>query len=923
MSDAAELDDHETYVSEFWNKGSEERSFDNMEGFKIQSTDEDYIEVIQDIIKMIRVKESVTIVNGISFKCSRAIVKDFETDFQIEGKKVRLKFYLKRKGGTTLTVTKMSGTSSSQLVLMMRALKYMINGVLEKRISKNKLLSFVQPPTRSNYCNICGHTAKSLVGSKQHKCDVVSGSVLNFECKVCHEFFSTEDERKYHAYHNHKIDGVTWHCNKCDEGFSNEDNFYLHISKVHDVPPSKKAKNDEVSNDDLIITDTKKDETSNGSLEKGKINSAPANTVIADYVKQYWKGKVIVNVGGDGACMVRAISLQLFKSEEHFYVLSRAINKNILEHWDFWRVNNVMIFPFKTIVKGREIVFQNEEEYLSFLRHDDSIFLWRDNHDLNVLSDLLNTKISIVVVNADVVTAAYAIEPRSGSYDKNNQEIVLLFTGNHYKAIMQPLANLTKNEKLLMTLSKYIAPSRRNDPIRESELMDTMPPLSGGLDDVVPEEQSKNTTDVEMESDQVRQRNVQALAEQIVRNIPKLHGSCALESEENDFMQRLIALEATIKVQNSAINKGNDDIQKLEAQNESFHSSDEENKRVIALLSEKNDHLSKEIISLKTEMSNEIMTLKTEIDKHKDCARLSGSSSKEIQVEVPSNDTYNEVVQNQDDNDELQQVRILKNFKDSGYLRGTPQEESHKKKLKCTLCNFECYDKEKLESHTKIHYPKSVIINDKSETSESTSVKLKVNCKLCDNKFDNDDELNRHINEFHIPNKSSDNGNQIPVLTQSNRGRDLNILNGKKIKQYNCHDCDYEGTSSKELRKHVKSSGHKNHDDLSEKCFSCNLVCLNFEDLMEHRKRSHLSIINKCRYFKEGNCKFENNCWYSHDLSDNTNNVGAQSPKPLDFQKEKESIPPDMELNLTDLVQRIVKLMVQGKEGLTRSQGTL
>ena len=150
-------------------------------------------------------------------------------------------------------------------------------------------------------------------------------------------------------------------------------------------------------------------------------------------------------------------------------------------------------------------------------------------------------------------------------------------------------------------------------------------------------------------------------------------------------MQRLIALEATIKVQNSAINKGNDDMQKLEAQNESLHSSDKENKRVIALLSEKNDHLSKEIISLKTEMSNEIMTLKTEIVKHKDCTILSGSSSKEIQVEVPSNDSCNEVVQNQDDSDELQQVRILKNFKDSGYLRGTPQEESQKKKLKCTF----------------------------------------------------------------------------------------------------------------------------------------------------------------------------------------------------------------------------------------------
>ena len=91
-----------------------------MEGFKIKSTDEDYIDLIQEIVQMIRVKESVTIVNGISFKCTRAIQKEFETDFLIEGQKVRLKFWLKKKGGTTLTVTKLSGTSSSQLVLMMK-----------------------------------------------------------------------------------------------------------------------------------------------------------------------------------------------------------------------------------------------------------------------------------------------------------------------------------------------------------------------------------------------------------------------------------------------------------------------------------------------------------------------------------------------------------------------------------------------------------------------------------------------------------------------------------------------------------------------------------------------------------------------------------------------------------------------------------
>ena len=47
---------------------------------------------------------------------------------------------------------------------------------------------------------------------------------------------------------------------------------------------------------------------------------------------------------------------------------------------------------------------------MNFLKHDDSLFLWRDNHDLNVLSNLLNTKIPVVVVNTTIVTAAFEIK---------------------------------------------------------------------------------------------------------------------------------------------------------------------------------------------------------------------------------------------------------------------------------------------------------------------------------------------------------------------------------------------------------------------------------------------------------------------------------------------------------------------------------
>ena len=82
-------------------------------------------------------------------------------------------------------------------------------------------------------------------------------------------------------------------------------------------------------------------------------------------------------------------------------------------------------------------------------------------------------------------------------------------------------------------------------------------PCSKGIN-IVPEEQAENSTNVEMETEQVKQMHVHALAKQ---KISKFHSSCTSESEENVFMQRLISLESTIKVQNSTIRKGNDDIE--------------------------------------------------------------------------------------------------------------------------------------------------------------------------------------------------------------------------------------------------------------------------------------------------------------------------------------------------------------------------
>ena len=47
-------------------------------------------------------------------------------------------------------------------------------------------------------------------------------------------------------------------------------------------------------NDDLIVNETKKNESSIGSLNEIKINAVPTNTTFVDYVKQHWEGNVIV-----------------------------------------------------------------------------------------------------------------------------------------------------------------------------------------------------------------------------------------------------------------------------------------------------------------------------------------------------------------------------------------------------------------------------------------------------------------------------------------------------------------------------------------------------------------------------------------------------------------------------------------------------
>ena len=84
---------------------------------------------------------------------------------------------------------------------------------------------------------------------------------------------------------------------------------------------------------------------------------------------------------------------------------------------------------------------------------------------------------------------------------------------------------------------------------------------------------------------------------------------------------------------------------------------------------------------------------------------------------------------------------------------------------------------------------------------------------------------------------------------------------------------------------------------------------------MIHRRNKHIDKINKCRYFAEGNCKFEQRCWYSHERKSDKVNVNS------DFQREKDSIPPDVRKSLAVLLEDLLAIHRERKENMTKPPG--
>ena len=81
-------------------------------------------------------------------------------------------------------------------------------------------------------------------------------------------------------------------------------------------------------------------------------------------------------------------------------------------------------------------------------------------------------------------------------------------------------------------------------------------------------------------------------------------------------------------------------------------------------------------------------------------------------------------------------------------------------------------------------------------------------------------------------------------------------------KEFNCNDCDYQGSTQRDLEKHIYIK-HTMTNKIN--CRICGEEFTEKRNLMHHRKKKHIETVAPCRKKIEGQCDYSDEmCWWSH-----------------------------------------------------------
>ena len=109
-------------------------------------------------------------------------------------------------------------------------------------------------------------------------------------------------------------------------------------------------------------------------------------------------------------------------------------------------------------------------------------------------------------------------------------------------------------------------------------------------------------------------------------------------------------------------------------------------------------------------------------------------------------------------------------------------------------------------------------------------------------------------------------------------------------------------------------------DSLEERCYSCHELFENYNVLMKHRKTAHPQTINECHYYRSGQCKFEDRCFYRHSEEKEKRTGNNDRDRNHSFHRGQTEFPPDISA-LTEKLKDLMTFLSQEGKQTGRSQG--
>ena len=155
-------------------------------------------------------------------------------------------------------------------------------------------------------------------------------------------------------------------------------------------------------------------------------------------------------------------------------------------------------------------------------------------------------------------------------------------------------------------------------------------------------------------------------------------------------------------------------------------------------------------------------------------------------------------------------------------------------------------------------------LNLKTEECEKLKIVIKDLKQILDLKEKTEDVIDEDEPVIETDNSG---GNEVPWITRNKsnqfRYRKSVLANGKVEKEYNCNECDYQGTTDTELTKHVELK-HTNGNQV--KCRICGESFDTKWEFMNHRKAKHITRVAQCKNYIAEKCNFSAlKCWWKHE----------------------------------------------------------